>query len=305
MKDKIFLGIFILIGCTLLYFGITNQVNLNKKTKEYVETIGVVVNVISEESGSGDSTMYVPIIKYTVNAKEYTVRPDYSTGNAPRRGDERKVKYNPGNPNEAIVDGFNGNMIMIGIGFMFALIPFGFILANTPFMLILIPVLFGGLGFGVLYFIVLEARTWNIVILINRVGIMPLVVSFLFIGVAVWVIFTTLLIFVKPKAPIFIKMKLVKIDDTKGRKKRLIFKDIHTKLSYKNTYVYETEYADNFIQNETYDVHMTELGKYAFMTPVNIDGKKRYVVNINKLTKEDFKQYTGIDENLVVLSKNG
>ena len=41
----------------------------------------------------------------------------------PSVGSKRTIKYDPTNPSNAIITGFNGNFVSIFIGFMFCIIP--------------------------------------------------------------------------------------------------------------------------------------------------------------------------------------
>lgn len=123
-------GIFILIGILLLGFGIRNTLELNKKTENYAVTEGYLSDYEIRESGSSTnrSYSYYMTYSYVVDGREYTVTTDYGSGSVPKMGSTKEVKYNPQNPEEAVIAGMNGSIIMIFLGVMFTLIPGVFVM---------------------------------------------------------------------------------------------------------------------------------------------------------------------------------
>ena len=123
-------GIFILIGMFLLGFGIKNTLELNKKTENYAVTEGYLSDYEIRESGSTTDRRYSYYMTYSyvVDGQEYTVTTDYGSGSVPKMGSTKVIKYNPQNPEEAVIAGMNGSIIMIFMGVMFTLIPGVFVM---------------------------------------------------------------------------------------------------------------------------------------------------------------------------------
>lgn len=122
------IGAFI-IGCLLLYFGIKNTNDLNEKTKDYVETNGYFSSYsIYSESEDGGVT-YRLTYTYEVDGKEYSVSTNYGTGSIPDEGSIRVVKYDENNPDEAVLEGMNGDRFLTYLGAFFVIISIGMTLA--------------------------------------------------------------------------------------------------------------------------------------------------------------------------------
>lgn len=123
-------GIAFLIGIFLLGFGIKNTLELNKKTENYAVTEGYLSDYELRESGSSTdrSYSYYMTYSYVVDGQEYTVTTDYGSGSVPKMGSTKEIKYNPQNPEEAVIAGMNGSIIMIFLGVMFTLIPGVFVM---------------------------------------------------------------------------------------------------------------------------------------------------------------------------------
>lgn len=123
-------GIAFLIGILLLGFGIKNTYELKKETENYAVTEGYLSDYELRESGSSTdrSYSYYLTYSYVVDGCEYTVTTDYGSGSVPEIGSTKEIKYNPQNPEEAVIAGMNGSIIMIFIGVMFILISGVFIM---------------------------------------------------------------------------------------------------------------------------------------------------------------------------------
>ncbi len=122
----IFLGIFIFLGLCLLYFGISGQIKLNRAAAGYKQTVGYLTDYYPDISND-DSVTYYLVYSYNVGGRDYTAVTDYSTGMVPRQGSRVKIRFDPGDPGKRIIQGTNGNYIMMFIGGMFTAIP-GFML---------------------------------------------------------------------------------------------------------------------------------------------------------------------------------
>lgn len=110
----------LIIGITCLYFGIKDTYKLNKKTKEYITTSGYFKDYEIYNT-SKDATTYKLFYTYEIDEREYTISTDYGVGYIPETSSIREIKYNPNNPNEAILVGTNSSNFLIFFGVFFTL----------------------------------------------------------------------------------------------------------------------------------------------------------------------------------------
>jgi hypothetical protein len=120
--EIIFPLIFVLIGITLLFFGVKSTYNRMEKTKNYVSVEGTFIGS-SIYSSDDDGTTYTLTYSYRVNGNKYEISTNYGTGSVPDIGTKKNIKYNPDNPSEAIITGFGSNGLLLLLGFMFTTIP--------------------------------------------------------------------------------------------------------------------------------------------------------------------------------------
>ena len=101
---------------------------LNSITKGYIATDGYYreCDIFSSDE---DGTTYKLTYVYTVNNKEYSVTTDYGTNYIPEENSSREIKYNPNNPEEAIITGTNSKNGLIYFGAFFTFGSITFILA--------------------------------------------------------------------------------------------------------------------------------------------------------------------------------
>lgn len=113
-------GIFPMVGLIITIIGISMTLKTNEMAKNYLETVGYYKDYIYSYKDEDGTPLYNLEYEYTVNGDQYRVQTNYVTSNIPNYGQEKKVKYNPENPNEAIIDGFGVPSIMIitGSGFI-------------------------------------------------------------------------------------------------------------------------------------------------------------------------------------------
>lgn len=131
----IFLGVFIFLGLCLLYFGISGQTKLNRAAAGYRQTVGYLSDYYPSISDDGSATYYL-VYSYNVGGRDYTAVTDYSTSIVPRQGSRVKIRFDPEDPGKRIIQGTNGNYIMMFVGVMFTAVP-GFMLyiflkVNSP-----------------------------------------------------------------------------------------------------------------------------------------------------------------------------
>lgn len=119
----------LIIGIILLIFGIRDTYRLNKATENYD-----TAEAFLSDDGTFDSNIkggtHRLTYTYVVNGEIYTVSTDYETGAIPESGSTRTVKYNPDNPEEAVLAGANGNKMMIYMGAFFVLVALVFIVTG-------------------------------------------------------------------------------------------------------------------------------------------------------------------------------
>lgn len=132
----VLLGVCMLCGILLLGSGISGTVQANRETKGYKTAQGYLLDYKLYKKGEYDpaqkertSDTYTLIYSYTVDGKEYTVSTDYGTSFVPSIGSTKEIKYNPQNPQEAVVTGTNQNTAKIFGGLFFLVVPLVFLLA--------------------------------------------------------------------------------------------------------------------------------------------------------------------------------
>lgn len=124
-------------GIIFLGIGIKDTYKLNKNTKGYITTNGYfkdyeIYNISTNRDKYNNVKKHVTYkltYVYEVNGKKYTVDTDYGVGYIPEKNSIREVKYNPDNPNKAILVGTNGSNFLIYFGAFFILGSLIFILA--------------------------------------------------------------------------------------------------------------------------------------------------------------------------------
>ena len=131
----VLLIICLLCGILMLFLGIFGVMRTNRETKGYETVQGYLLDYRLYEKGEYDpekkeqtSDTYTLIYNYTVDGREYTVSTDYGASFVPSIGSTKEIKYNPQNPQEAIVTGTNQNTVMIFGGLFFLAVPLVFLL---------------------------------------------------------------------------------------------------------------------------------------------------------------------------------
>lgn len=115
-----------LIGAIFVGVGVL-AIRLARIDPTWTRSTGEVVDVTSRISDG--STLYSPIVQYTVNGQSYTIVGSVSSSSYPRIGEKREVAYNPSRLDQAkVVEGAGMQMIL----YLFPLI--GIIcLASAPY----------------------------------------------------------------------------------------------------------------------------------------------------------------------------
>lgn len=115
----------LLSGILMLFFGIRDTYKLIQITKNYISTKGYYYDYDiynSDEDGATYKLTYI----YIVDGKEYSINTDYGTNYIPDENSSREIKYNPDNPDEAVLVGTNSKngLIFAGAFFTFGSLTF-------------------------------------------------------------------------------------------------------------------------------------------------------------------------------------
>lgn len=129
----------LLCGSLLLVLGI--QESISASVQDWATTTGYLNNSYLYEQGRYDAAKkassadtYKLIYSYTVGNQEYMLTTDYATAFVPAVGSETEIRYNPENPEEAVVGGpSQSNRYLIFFGMFFIIIPLFFLLPNLAY----------------------------------------------------------------------------------------------------------------------------------------------------------------------------
>ena len=126
----------VLCGVFLFILGIKESVSTHRQAQNYQIVTGYLdscVPAAGSESHSArrrhTATSYQLIYRYTVNGQNYTVATDYSTGVLPEIGSQKQIRYDPSDPQNALIVGPDRGGILLFAGAMFAGIPLALALA--------------------------------------------------------------------------------------------------------------------------------------------------------------------------------
>ena len=116
-----------LMGVILLFFGIKDTYVFNQETKHYIATNGYYLDYVVSDSDP-DGTLYKLTYRYEADGQEYLITTNYGTNYIPAQNSIREVRYNPDNPEKAVLVGTNRNHIFIFMGVFFLLGSLTFVL---------------------------------------------------------------------------------------------------------------------------------------------------------------------------------
>lgn len=194
-KQVFFLSIFILIGVVSTFFGIKTMYDRAQKTKDYVLVEGVYVGS-SVYSSDEDGKTYILTYSYEVDNKEYRISTDYGTGSVPKLGTKKNIKYNPDNPNEAVISGSGSSGILLVLGFMFIMFPLIILFSsnsnnkqtkkNGKLLSFFVGFVFVVLGGSIYYFICSGGNSLSIIYAFQTTGIWVIIpIAFMVVGMYV------------------------------------------------------------------------------------------------------------------------
>lgn len=130
---KVIIGAFLvlisfILGIIFIIIGVKGTYQQNQTANNYLSADGYYVDYEIYDIDE-DGITYRLIYRYQVDGKEYQIKTDYGTNYIPDANDIREVKYNPQNPEQAILTGTTYNTGLIFFGIFFTAIPLVFILA--------------------------------------------------------------------------------------------------------------------------------------------------------------------------------
>ena len=114
--------LFLIIGILLLAFGSFNIYQKNILISDFNSVEGYFIGSEERERRNRDENIsFYLIYSYTVDGTTYQIKTDYSTNRVPPLGSTRIIRYNPANPEDAIITGMSAShiLIIIGTGFIF------------------------------------------------------------------------------------------------------------------------------------------------------------------------------------------
>ncbi|SCJ56356.1 Protein of uncharacterised function (DUF3592) [Anaerotruncus sp. 2789STDY5834896] len=126
----------VLSGVFLFILGIKETVSTHRQAQNYQTVTGYLYSYMPETGSEPHSahrqrnaTSYYLVYRYTVNGQDYTVATDYSTGALPEVGSQKQIRYDPSDPQNALIVGPDRGGILLFAGAMFAGIPLALALA--------------------------------------------------------------------------------------------------------------------------------------------------------------------------------
>lgn len=126
----------ILISIPLLYKGISRAIQNHHAEENYILT-EAVVSGYQEIQGKGSDrhrTYYSLTYTYTVEGEVYYIADELMVHTLPPAGHSREIRYDPANPENALLVGKSGSTASLLAGLMFLLIPaimfFGWLIAT-------------------------------------------------------------------------------------------------------------------------------------------------------------------------------
>lgn len=296
----IIIGICVIVGISI------KRHNENKISVNYSETQGTIVdyNVTkrnnSERIGKKD-TIYWPIVEYTVDGNTYQIVSEYGSKHK-RKNNQMLVKYNPDNPEDAIVSDGEGPNAFFVVAFLFVSMGTAMLLGKAKNKTIQMSgMLLGSLSAflflcGILYLVKGTENSWNPISIIksNPVAIMV----YLLIIVAVYVIIYSLWAMLLSESKGTVLAECIEIRDYTQTKVRVFFQKV-TKNGKKNGFFCITIQKENnqFIVGRKYLADFScvyEAGKMKETVPY---GKVEYFSYLNEQHFQLYYDYIAKNDN--------
>lgn len=121
LAKPIVFSVILILGVVLLGIGIHDLLGVKNNTKNYKEVLGYFVDVDIYNQHRNKRT-YNLTYYYIVDGVEYKVSTSLGFNMVPKRNSTRMIKYNPNNPEEAIIVGGESYILLLLIGGMFTVV---------------------------------------------------------------------------------------------------------------------------------------------------------------------------------------
>lgn len=293
--------IFIIVlwgGIVTVLFSVIDIIKDRYETKGYKSIEGIVtgMKVKSNDVGIGIADIsrnhkgWEVEVAYEIDGEKYTVVSRFLEDKRPELGSTRVVKYNPDNPQEAVIKG-KKYYVGFAIGGFFILIAlvcmsvFGNLWENTSISGIFVGLVFVSGGSLFIYDVGNDVNTHNVWKLFKM---NPVFILLLLLFVVIGLIIMAASIFgwgiVK-----FQEMKLISIEQIETSKIRFLFEAETPKEAWlKNAILYSTDIPELFMNSigERYNVNVGKLNQ----RQTEELGKMQYAVILNGLDIDDFQK---------------
>lgn len=117
-------SVVLISGIVLLFIGVKDTISNAYISANYESTEGTLVDYgiynQSYKDGKEHITYYL-LYEYKVSGETYTAKTDYGTGTIPPPNSTREIKYDPHNPENAMLGGSNSSHFMLLMGGFFTL----------------------------------------------------------------------------------------------------------------------------------------------------------------------------------------
>jgi len=114
----VFLSLFILIGLYCIYLGIDGLYSTKIRAKDFISTEAVLTSYNENDGDYGSD--YSPTYTYLVNNEEYDIKSRQLYVHKPELGIVIEVKYNPNNPEDAVIVNDSATPFLLFFGLFFA-----------------------------------------------------------------------------------------------------------------------------------------------------------------------------------------
>lgn len=281
-------------GILILVLGLLGTLNEIKSAKDYESVIGTVTDVDhSQKRGkiklhrSNSSDDSGTTVEYIVNDISYTLTTNF-TSIAIVQGDQLKIKYNPYNPEEALVlgKGISGFFNFFGLFALFVGLIFLFNVSSMApnksdkFILPILSVFFLLMPFFVSYTLLPYMGNMTVGDIIKKLNIAILIFLFsLFLGIILLVkIF-------KPKKDNYKLLTLVHSEITSSTQAVYLFEAVDKRSFSLNKYAYISQYEVPKLKEG--NLYYINTGFFPFVTPSYNSYSVMRTINENDIIPEN------------------
>jgi hypothetical protein len=272
---------FMLMGIIMLVFACYSTYTSSINTKDYVTVEGKFVGS-SIYSSDSDGTTYSLTYSYIVDNKSYSIYTNYGTSSVPEIGSTKTIKYNPYDPEEAILTGLGGNGLLFFLGIMFFGIPMIIIFESA----IIVGIVFTLVGIGAYYMMCSSTDSLSLIEAFKINGLW-IIIPILFIVVGVWAIISQL--FAKKSKIIVLRVEKIEHNGMEGKYEILFSDDKISENSFLRItgkyFIYETDSENKFTEGKKYIINLYKYGIMFGCKPISDLIQARV---LKSFTDEDF-----------------